>query len=221
MASSALGQLKFCCANAEKWRRYRCAFFFGPAPVRRPDRFIQLVAFTGWKHCMQIRSAREADVPKITEILNHEIANAAAIWVETPVDETNRREWLAERQARSCPVLIAEDNNEVLGFGSYGPFRPYEGFRNTVEHSIYVSPAARGKGVGRMLLTALIEDARQQGMKVIVGAVDFENEPSLRLHHALGFIETGRMMRIGEKWGQRRHMVLLQKELAARDEEAN
>lgn len=163
---------------------------------------------------MQIRAARETDIPKIAEILNHEIANAAAIWVETPASEMNRREWLAERQAKSCPVLIAEDNSEVLGFGSYGPFRVYEGFRNTVEHSVYVSPAARGKGVGRMLLTALIEEARQHGMKVIVGAVDSENEPSLRLHHALGFIETGRMTCIGEKWGQRRHMVLLQKELA-------
>ena len=163
---------------------------------------------------MQIRRARETDAPKITEIFNHEVANAAAIWVETSVDETNRRAWLAERQAKNWPVLVAEDNNEVLGFGSYGPFRPYEGFRNTVEHLVYVSSAARGKGVGRLLLTALIEDARQHGMKVIVGAVDAENEPSLKLHQALGFIETGRMMRIGEKWGQRRHMVLLQKELA-------
>jgi phosphinothricin acetyltransferase len=70
--------------------------------------------------------------------------------------------------------------------------------------------------VGRALLMALIEDARQHGMKVIVGAIDSENETSLRLHHALGFVETGRMTRIGEKWGQRRHMVLLQKELANR-----
>lgn len=162
---------------------------------------------------MQIRHARATDIPAITAILNHEVANAAAIWLETPVTEASRGAWLAERQAQGFPVLIAEDNNEILGFGSYGPFRPYEGFRNTVEHLVYVSPNARGQGAGRMLLTALIEDARQKDMKVIVGAVDSENETSLRLHHALGFIETGRMPRIGEKWGTRRTMVLLQKEL--------
>jgi phosphinothricin acetyltransferase len=163
---------------------------------------------------MQIRNAHEADVAAIAAILNHEIANSPAIWLEAQVTPSDREKWLAERQTLGFPVLVAESEGAVLGFGSYGSFRPYYGFRNTVEHLIYVSPVARGHGVGRALLVALIEQARQRGMKVIVGAVDSENEPSLRLHHALGFIETGRMTRIGEKWEQRRDMVLLQKELA-------
>ena len=83
-------------------------------------------------------------------------------------------------------------------------------------NSIYVASTARGKGVGRALLAALIDSARSQGKKVIVAAVDSENKASLFLHRAMGFVETGRMPRIGEKWGKRRTMVLLQRELAER-----
>ena len=164
---------------------------------------------------MKIRPAQDTDLAEITAIFNHEVEHSAPIWVETPVTVANRKTWLEARQADGFPVLVAEVEGRVLGFGSYGTFRPYEGFRQTVEHLIYVAPAARGKGVGRSLLAALIDSARAQGKKVIVGAVDSENETSLSLHRAMGFVETGRMPQIGEKWGKRRTMVLLQKELVA------
>jgi L-amino acid N-acyltransferase YncA len=162
---------------------------------------------------MQIRQAGEHDLAAITAIFNYEVEHSAAIWVEKRVTVSDRRAWLAARQAQGCPVLVAEQDGEVLGFGAYGPFRPYEGFRNTVEHLVYIAPDARGKGVGRALLAALIDDARQRGKTVIVGAIDAENDASLALHRSAGFVETGRMNRIGEKWGRRRTMVLLQKEL--------
>jgi L-amino acid N-acyltransferase YncA len=162
---------------------------------------------------MDIRSARETDAAEIASIFNHEVEHSAPIWVETFVTVDDRRKWITARQTDGFPVLIAEDGGQVLGFGSFGPFRPYEGFRQTVEHLVYVSAAARGKGVGRALLAALVDLARDQGKKVIVGAVDSENESSLTLHRAMGFVETGRMPQIGEKWGKRRTMVLLQKEL--------
>ncbi len=163
---------------------------------------------------MDIRPARDTDAAEIAAIFNHEVEHSAPLWIETPVSVVERREWLAARQADGFPVLVAEADGHVIGFGSYGTFRVYEGFRQTVEHSVYVASAARGKGVGRALLGALIDSARSQGKKVIVGAVDSENQASLSLHRALGFLETGRMPRIGEKWGRRRTMVLLQKELA-------
>jgi phosphinothricin acetyltransferase len=162
---------------------------------------------------MEIRSAHTSDAAEIASIFNHEVEHSAPIWVETFVSVEDRQKWIVARQTDGFPVLVAEDDGVVLGFGSFGPFRPYEGFRQTVEHLIYVSAAARGKGVGRALLAALIELARGQGRKVIVGAVDSENEASLLLHRAMGFVETGRMPQIGEKWGKRRTMVLLQREL--------
>jgi len=162
---------------------------------------------------MEIRPARDTDVAEITAIFNHEVEHSAPLWIETPVTVAERREWLAARHADGFPVLVAEADGHVIGFGSYGTFRLYEGFQGTVEHSVYVATTARGKGVGRALLAALIDSARRQGKKVIVGAVDSENEASLSLHRAMGFLETGRMPRIGEKWGKRRTMVLLQKDL--------
>jgi L-amino acid N-acyltransferase len=163
---------------------------------------------------MEIRPAQDTDVAEIASIFNYEVEHSATVWIEAPVTLAERREWLAARQADGFAVLVAEAEGQVLGFGSYGTFRVYEGFRLTVEHSLYVASAARRQGVGRALLAALIDSARHQGKKFIVGAVDSENEASLSLHRAMGFLETGRMPRIGEKWGQRRTMVLLQKELA-------
>ena len=165
---------------------------------------------------MEIRSARDTDIAEINSIFNHEVEHSALLWIETPVTLVERKEWLAERRAGGFPVLVAEADGHVLGFGSYRAFRLYEGFRQTVEHSIYVASTARGRGVGRALLAALIDSARSQGKKVVVAAVDSENEASLFLHHAKGFVEAGRMPRIGEKWGKRRTMVLLQRELAER-----
>jgi L-amino acid N-acyltransferase YncA len=162
---------------------------------------------------MEIRPARDSDAAEIAAIFNHEIDHSATIWVEKHVTPDDRKKWLAARLADGFPVLVAVSDGQVLGFGSYGPFRPYEGFRRTVEHLIYVAPAARGKGVGRAMLAALIDAARSQGKNVIVGAVDSENETSLSLHRSMGFVETGRMLKIGEKWDKRRTMVLLQKEL--------
>jgi len=162
---------------------------------------------------MEIRSAHTSDATEIASIFNFEVEHSAPIWVETSVSVEDRHRWIVARQSDGFPVLVAESNGLVLGFGSFGPFRPYEGFRQTVEHLIYVSAAARGKGIGRALLAALIELARGQHKKVIVGAIDSENEASLLLHRSMGFVETGRMPQIGEKWGKRRTMVLLQKEL--------
>ncbi len=166
---------------------------------------------------MEIRPAGDADLESITSIFNHEVTHSASIWVEQTVTLADRRIWLTTRREDNFPVFVAEEKGVVLGFGSYGPFRPYEGFRGTVEHLVYVAPTARGMGVGRALLAALVAAARSQGKKVIVGAVDSENETSLSMHRSMGFVETGRMPRIGEKWGKRRTMVLFQKELLEAD----
>ena len=161
---------------------------------------------------MHIRPATEADLPAIVDIFNESIRDSLAVWIETPATIEERRTWFAGRRKLGCPVLVADDGG-VLGFGSFGPFRPYEGFRKTVEHSVYVAADARGRGAGKALLAALIAEARQSGKRIIVGAVDSQNAVSLALHHAMGFVETGRMPHVGEKRGQVLDMVLLQKEL--------
>ena len=160
-----------------------------------------------------IRPATEADLPAILAIYNDAVMNNTAIWIETPSDLADRAAWLAARQQGGFPVLVADDGQaaaKVLGYGTFGQFRPYEGFRHTVEHSVYVSDQAQGRGIGKLLLAALITEARLRGKRVMVGAIDATNYVSLALHEHMGFEETGRMNGVGEKFGKRLDMVLVQ-----------
>jgi phosphinothricin acetyltransferase len=110
-------------------------------------------------------------------------------------------------------VLVAVEGDAVLGYASYGPFRPFDGYRRTVEHSVYVAENARRRGVGEALLKALEVEARRAGMHAMIGGVAADNEPSLRLHEKLGFVETGRMPEVGQKFGRWLDLVFMQKML--------
>ncbi len=91
----------------------------------------------------QIRDATEADLPGILDITNDAILNTAAVWSLTPATLDARAAWWRERTGAGFPVLVAADGADVLGFASYGQFRPWEGYLHSVEHSVYVSRAAR------------------------------------------------------------------------------
>jgi L-amino acid N-acyltransferase len=162
-----------------------------------------------------IRSAGEADLAGILAIYNDAVVNTTAIWNEVLVDIANRRAWLELRRAQGYPVLVAERGGGVVGYASFGDFRPFDGYRLTVEHSVYVAADARGQGIGSALLQALFPLARGLGKQVMVGGIDATNTPSLRLHEKLGFRETGRMPGVGTKFGKRLDLVLMQKELGA------
>ena len=101
----------------------------------------------------------------------------------------------------------------MLGYGSYGPFRAFDGYRLTVEHSIYVAESARRHGIGSALLQGLERDARRAGMHVMLGGIAADNEPSLRLHARHGFVETARMPEVGQKFGRWLDLVFMQKVL--------
>lgn len=160
-----------------------------------------------------LRPAGEEDLPGILAIYNDAVLNSTAIWNDTPADLGNRRAWLADRRSKSYPVIVATQGSDVLGYASFGDFRPFEGFRISVEHSVYVAGAAQGRGLGRALIEALFEPARALGKKVMIGGITAGNEASLRLHAQLGFVETGRMSGIGTKFGRRLDLVFVQKEL--------
>ena len=117
----------------------------------------------------RIRPALETDLPAILAIYNDAVENTTAIWNETPADLANRKAWFAERTGKGFPVLVAE-RESVIGYGSFGDFRPFEGYRVTVEHSVYVAKEARGHGAGEALLAALMvaNASASQGMEVEV-----------------------------------------------------
>lgn len=160
-----------------------------------------------------LRDATESDLGGILAIYNHAVLNSTAIWNDTPTDLANRFAWLRDRRSKGYPIVVAEEAGEVLGYASFGDFRPFEGFRISVEHSVYVAEAVRGRGLGRRLVEALFEPARALGKKVMIGGITGGNAASLALHARLGFVETARMPGIGLKFGQRLDLVFMQKEL--------
>ncbi len=162
---------------------------------------------------LTLRPADADDVQVITDITNQAIVHTTAIWTLNPVTTQARAAWMQDRLARGMPVIIAQLDGQVVGFGSYGDFRPHEGYRHTVEHSLYVAPHAQGQGAGRSLLAALIEHAASHDRHVIVGCIDASNEASRALHQSAGFVQTGLMPQVGRKFDHWLDLLIMQKTL--------
>ncbi|MFN4354251.1 N-acetyltransferase family protein [Parvibaculum sp.] len=160
-----------------------------------------------------IRASGEADLPDILAIYNDAVENTTAIWNETISDLEGRRTWWRERTARGFPILIAEAGGEVVGYGTYGDFRVYQGYRFTVENSVYVRKEMRRKGIAAALLAALIDAAEGQDLHVMVAGIEAGNTASIRLHERFGFREVARMPETGFKFGRWLDLVLMQKML--------
>jgi L-amino acid N-acyltransferase YncA len=138
-----------------------------------------------------IRAATVDDLPRILAITNHEILTGTALWNITPATLETRGAWMQERLQAGFPVLVAELDGCVQGFGSYGPFRPHDGFRQTVEHSLYVDPAFQRRGQGDALLGALVGHATAA-----------ENTGSIALHARHGFAALPPLPQVGAKFGR-------------------
>jgi L-amino acid N-acyltransferase len=162
---------------------------------------------------MDIRDATEADLPAILAITNDAILNTTSSWNVHPTTLEARRQWLADRQLARLPVLVGVIGDDVVGFGSYGSFRAWDGYRLTVEHSIYVDATLRRQGVGRRLLAALIDHATEAGMHVMMGVISADNEISITLHKQFGFAVVGRLPEVGRKFDRWLDLVLMQKML--------
>lgn len=160
---------------------------------------------------MEIRDAASADVAGITAIYNDAVENTTAIWNATRVDVANREAWLADRERAGYPVLVAVDGDgAVLGYASFGDWRAWEGYRHTVEHSVYVRADQRGKGIGKALMLALIERARSLGKHVMVAGIEAGNAGSIALHEKLGFEAVGLLKQVGMKFGSWLDLAFLQ-----------
>lgn len=161
---------------------------------------------------MDIRHATPDDLPGILAIYNDVIENSTAVYAFEAVSLESRAAWMAERQSRGFPVLVAIEHDEVVGFSSFGDWRgAFPGFRYTVEHSVHVRADQRGKGVGGQLVAALFPIARELGVHVMLGGIDADNAGSVRFHERLGFSEVARFPEVGYKFGRWLHLVFMQK----------
>ncbi|OHX12311.1 GNAT family N-acetyltransferase [Chromobacterium sphagni] len=160
---------------------------------------------------MQIRDANLEDLAAILDIYNEVIATTTAVYNDDPLSAGEFAVWFQDRTAAGCPVLLAEENGRVLGFSSFSDFRPRPGYRFTVEHSVHLAADARGKGIGTALVQALFPRAQALGKHTMLGAVDADNEGSIRFHEKLGFAQVGRLPQVGFKFGRWLDLVYLQR----------
>lgn len=160
---------------------------------------------------LNIRDATPADLPGILGIYNDAVVNTTAIWNDYQVDLPNRQAWYTLRQQQGYPILVAVDEaDQVLGYASFGDWRPFDGFRHTVENSVYVRDGQRGLGVGAQLLAQLVERARACGKHVVVAAIESGNAASISLHERHGFNITGQMPQVGLKFGRWLDLTFMQ-----------
>lgn len=165
-----------------------------------------------------IRDATRGDATAIAEIYNEAVKNTVAIWNDVTVSADNRITWLEEHWGKGYPVFVATLNDEVVGYATFSDFRNFDGFRHTVENSVYVHPNFHGRGIGGVLLRATIEAARQAEKHVLVAAIEGSNAGSIALHEKYGFQRVGLLPQVGTKFGCWLDMLLMQITLSLDDQ---
>ncbi len=163
---------------------------------------------------LTLRVATEADVPAVCAIYADSVVTGTASWeLKAPsVDEMGIR--FRAVTGGGYPYLVAVLDDCVVGFAYASVYRPRPGYRHTVEDSVYVVPSAQGRGLGRALLSAVIDECTRSGYRQMVAVIgDAANVASIRLHTALGFAQVGRLPAIGRKFDRWLDSVMLQRAL--------
>lgn len=158
--------------------------------------------FTSEKNNMNIsiEKYKEDDCNAILEIINYNIINTTSLYDYSIRTIEKQQTLFQDKLAKGFPIIVAKENNKVLGFAYLGEFRPREANKFTVEHSVYVSHQHFGKGIGKKLLQELICIAKQQKFKTMIGVIDSENKTSIALHEKLGFKNKGTLQAIAHKF---------------------
>ncbi|MEH6679652.1 MAG: N-acetyltransferase family protein [Sediminicola sp.] len=165
-----------------------------------------------------IRAAVEKDIAAILEIINFEIENSTVVYDLRPRTFDHQLRWFHQKLKEGMPVLVAESSSTIVGYGSFGAFRPWDAYRFSVEHSIYVHHAHRGAGVGKLLLSHLIKIAREEGYHTMLAGIDAANKGSCEFHRKFGFLEMGTLKEVGFKFDTWLDLVFMQLFLSDREE---
>ena len=162
---------------------------------------------------MLIRLAREEDLDAIDAIYDHYVRTSTCTWQHASTSREERRAWFdAHGERHPVIVAVAEDeagDEAVVGFGSLGTFRAREGYRFTVENSLYVRADRHRRGIGRALLADLLDRARALGHHAVVAGISADQPASVALHAAFGFREVARLPQVGRKFDRWIDLVLM------------
>lgn len=159
---------------------------------------------------MRIREAESDDLEGIRAIYNHAVLHSTATADYEPQTLDARRDWWQAHRADGLAVIVAGERGAVAGWASLNRYHARPGYRFTVENSVYVAEAERGRGIGKLLLARLIEEARRGRFHAILAGVDGSNEVSLRLHRNAGFRDAGRLAEVVFKFDRWLDVVYLQ-----------
>lgn len=154
-----------------------------------------------------IRPARPEDAPAIAAIWNAVIRDTLATFTTVEKDPAS----IADQIRAGTPWWVVEVNNMVQGHATYGQFRNGPGYAHSMEHSVHMYNSIKSQGFGRALMTALEDHARAQGVHVMVAGVSSQNAEGQAFHARLGYVECGRVVQAGRKWGQWLDLILMQK----------
>lgn len=159
---------------------------------------------------INLRNYKTEDTQAILDILNYNILHSTALYDYNVRTYEVQLAMLEDKVKKGFPIIIAEVNGAVAGFGMYGEFRFKEAYKFTVEHSVYVSNDFQGKGIGKLLLKELIAAAKEQGIHTMIAVIDSENESSVDFHEKFGFETVGLIKESGWKFERWLHSVFMQ-----------
>ncbi|MBA4180615.1 MAG: GNAT family N-acetyltransferase [Anaerolinea sp.] len=160
-----------------------------------------------------IRPATAADLPAINEIYNFYVATSPATFDTQPVSLDRREAWFTERSALGLPVLVADADGEAGGWCALSPWSAKKAYDTTRDESIYIADEFRGRGLGKALLGAVLQEARRLDVHVVMAGVVACQEASLALHRSLGFEQSALNLHMGYKLGSWHDVVYLQRHL--------
>jgi phosphinothricin acetyltransferase len=149
-----------------------------------------------------LSDADRDDLAGVLAIYNEVIRNSTAVYSEEEFTPARGEAWFDTKKNHGFPVIVARDATGIAGFGTFGEFRAWPCYRNSVEHSVHVRSDRRGQGIGRALVTSLLARAAAAGKHVMIAGIDADNAASLSLHRSLGFIEVGHFREVGFKFGR-------------------
>ena len=167
---------------------------------------------------MDIRDAKPADLPAITEIYAHHVLHGAGTFEEVPPSAEEMAGRVGAVQEQGWPWLVAEEGGRILGYAYVAQFRARSAYRFAGEDSVYVRDDVRGQGVGKALVAELLERAEQAGFRQMFAVIgDSENVGSIGLHVSLGFRQAGVLKSAGIKFGRWLDVVFMQRSIGTGD----
>ena len=159
---------------------------------------------------IEIRPYKTEDTQAILDIINYNILHSTALYDYSIRTFDQQKNILDEKIAKQFPVIVAELEGQVVGFGMYSEFRFREAYKYTVEHSVYVDQDNHGKGIGKILLQELIILAKAKGLHTMIGVIDAENKSSIDFHEKFGFKTVGIIKESGYKFDRWLDSVFMQ-----------